>query len=412
MKTLYLLLFIFTFTLCAAQQQKEGAELIQLNPADTSKIEYFDQKTFELYYKPSWFYEDSLVKAKIYMPKHEIPKLSDEEIMDKMDRIPTLFPFTFNHVVKQHIDQFSTNRRQLIARSLGLGEFYFPIFEEVLSKHGLPLVLKYLPIIESNLNPFAESHAGALGLWQFMPRTGKSLGLEQNDYFDERRDIYQATEAAAQYLKTLYGMYGDWLLALSAYNAGPGNVNKAIGLSGGKTTFWEIRPYLPRETRTYIPKFTACVFTMEEYEYYEILAQRPSVEFFVTDTALIKDKLSIHYIAELTGMDSTYLQFINPALKAGIIPKSENGYTLNVPIDYVGQFAALKDSMQNDPYLTEIKAKVSKVVVPKYLVYKVRNGDTLGHIAVKHGVGVSQIKKWNSLKNDKLQIGQKLVLYI
>ena len=151
---------------------------------------------------------------------------------------------------------------------------------------------------------------------------------------------------------------------------------------------------------------------MEEYEYYEILAQRPSVEFFVTDTALIKDKLSIRYIAELTGMDSTYLQFINPALKAGIIPKSENGYTLNVPIDYVGQFAALKDSMQNDPYLTEIKAKVSKVVVPKYLVYKVRNGDTLGHIAVKHGVGVSQIKKWNSLKNDKLQIGQKLVLYI
>ena len=412
MKTLHLLFFILTFTLGAAQQQEEDIKVSKVTPADTIKIEYFDQKTFDLYYKPSWFHEDSLVKASIRMPKHEIPKLSDEEIMDKMDKIPTLFPFTFNHVIKQHIDQFSTSRRQLIARSLGLGEFYFPIFEEVLSKHGLPLVLKYLPIIESNLNPFAVSHAGATGLWQFMPRTGKSLGLEQNDYLDERRDIYQATEAAAQYLKTLYGIYGDWLLALSAYNAGPGNVNKAIGLSGGKTTFWEIRPYLPRETRSYIPKFTACVFTMEEYEYYGILAQRPSVEFFVTDTALIKDKLSIRYIAQLTGIDSTYLQFINPALKAGIIPKSEDGYTLNVPIDYVGQFAALKDSMQNDPYLAEVKAKVSKVIAPKNLVYRVKNGDTLGHIAVKHGVGVSQIKKWNSLKSDKLQIGQKLVIYI
>lgn len=409
MKANYLLFLLFLFAWASGQETPSN---VQVTVVDMETIELYDQKTFDLYYDPSWFEEDSIVKASIYKSKHLIPSLIDDDVISSMELIPTTFPLSFNHVVRQHIDQFSTNRRLLVSKSLGIGEFYFPIFEEVLSKYGLPDVLKYLPVIESNLNPFARSYAGAAGVWQFMPRTGKSLGLEQNDYFDERRDIHQSTEAAAQYLKKLYEVYDDWLLALAAYNAGPGNVNKAIGQSGGKHTFWEIRPYLPKETREYIPKFTACVFVMHFHEFYEILPQKPTTDLFVTDTILIKNKLSIQYISELTGIDSAYLQFINPALKAGIVPKSEAGYPLNVPINFIGQFAALKDFMYSDPYLADVQAEVIEVVEPEYKVYKVKNGDTLGHIAVKHGVGVSQIKKWNSLKSDNLKIGQKIVLYI
>lgn len=411
MKTSCLILFSFTLSTLLGQDST-GVSPSDSLPIDLEFISSYDQKTFDLFYKPSWFAEDSLVYFSIFMPKHEIPSWSDEEILEAMDYIPSNFPFTFNNIVKQHIDQFSTNRRQLIARSLGIGAYYFPIFEEVLSRYELPAVLKYLPIIESNLNPFARSHAGALGMWQFMPRTGKSLGLEQNDFFDERRDVHQATEAAAQYLKALYEIYGDWLMALAAYNAGPGNVNKAIAKSGGKTSFWEIHPYLPRETRDYIPKFTACIFVMEYADFYRILPQEPSIDLFETDTVIIKNKLSIRYLAELADLDSTYMHFINPALKSGIIPKTEQGFPLNIPVNYAGRIAALSEYMENDPYLAATSAEVVEAAVPEYKVYKVKSGDTLGHIAMKHGVGVSQIKKWNSLNSDNLQIGQKIVLYI
>jgi membrane-bound lytic murein transglycosylase D len=404
----YFLSFFLFFTCSFAVAQVE----IRYNEVDFEEINLIEKKTYGLYYKTSWFENDSVVKKSVYMPKHEIPRLTDEEIIEFMQMIPTSFPLTFNNIVKQYIDQFSESRRLTISQSLGLGNYYFPIFEEKLNQYGLPQALKYLPIVESNMNPFAKSFAGAMGMWQFMPRTGKSLGLEQNDFYDERRDVYQSTDAAAQYLSELYKIYGDWLLALSAYNAGPGNVNKAIGMSGGKTTFWEIRPYLPKETRDYIPKFTACIFVMHYYEYFEIIPQNPLADFFDSDTIMIYNKLSIRYISELTGIDSAYLQFANPALKAGIVPKTEEGYPFNVPLNFLGTFAAKKDSMHNDPYLAQITADVAKVAEPNYTVYKVKSGDTLGHIAEKNGVGVSEIKKWNSLRSDALKIGQKLVIYI
>lgn len=385
---------------------------VEHSDVDIEALDLIEKKTYDLFYKSLWFENDSLVKASIYKDKREIPKLNDDEIVEFMKMIPTTFPLTYNYIVKQHIDQFSENRRSTISQCLGLGEHYFPIFEEKLNAYGIPEALKYLPIIESNMNPFAKSSAGALGMWQFMPRTGESLGLNQNDFYDERRDIYQATEAAAKYLSELYKIYGDWLMALAAYNAGPGNVNKAIGMSGGKTTFWEIRPYLPKETRDYIPKFTACLFVMHYHDFYDILPQQPLSDFFESDTILVFNKLSLKYVSELTGIDSSYLQFINPALKAGIIPKTSQGYPLNIPLNFLGKFAALKDYMYNDPYLEEIIVEIVEVQVPSYTVYKVKSGDTLGHIAERNGVGVSEIKKWNSLKSDALKIGQKLVLYI
>jgi len=403
----------FLITCCILSLQLSFSQLNVVHPeVEIEKLDFIEKKTYDLFYKSIWFENDSLVKASVNKSSHEIPKLTDEEIVEFMQMIPTTFPLTFNYVVRQHIDQFSENIRLTISQCLGLGEYYFPIFEEKLNAYGLPVTLKYLPIIESNMNPFAKSRSGALGMWQFMPRTGTSLGLEQNDYYDERRDVYQATEAAAHYLSDLYKIYGDWLMALAAYNAGPGNVNKAIGQSGGKTTFWEIRPYLPKETRDYIPKFTACLFVMHYHEFYDILPQEPLSYFFDTDTILIYNKLSLKYISELTGIDSAYLQFINPALKAGIIPKTANGYPLNIPLNFLGKFAAVKDFMHDDPFLNEIIVDVVVPPKPAYTVYKVKSGDTLGHIAQRNGVGVSEIKKWNSLKSDALVIGQKLVLYI
>jgi membrane-bound lytic murein transglycosylase D len=371
------------------------------NFTDLEPIQDIDKKTYELLYKKNWFESDSLVKASIYKPKDQIDKLSDQQLINMIEMIPTSFPLNYNQIVRQHIEQFTVNRRLLISQSLGLGTYYFPIFEQKLSEFGLPDVLKYLPIIESNLNPFAKSGAGALGIWQFMPGTGKSLGLIQNDYYDARRDIHLSTHAAAKYLSDLYKIYGDWLLTLAAYNAGPGNVNKAIGLAGGKKSYWEIRPFLPQETRDYIPKFTACVFAMEYHKLYDILPQKPKSDFFTTDTVIVYNKLSLKYISEVVGIDSAYLRFINPALKAGIIPKTEKGYALNIPLNFLGQYYAMSDLLQKDPYIQNIEAVVADEIkvapkpvapAPKYTTYKVKSGDTLSHIGSKYGVGVSEIK--------------------
>lgn len=184
------LIILLVFHLLGLSKAHAQEDSIQSSDINLDYIQALDQKTFELYYEESWFLDDSLIQLALKMPKHEIPSMSNEEILAKMELIPSQFPFTFNNIVQQHIDQFSSSRRLLIAQSLGLGSFYFPIFEEVLSRHNIPEVIKYLPIIESSLNPFAKSHAGALGLWQFMPRTGRSLGLEQNDFYDARRDLF------------------------------------------------------------------------------------------------------------------------------------------------------------------------------------------------------------------------------
>lgn len=409
LRYLFLVIASYCFTNLYCQDDSSTVNHVVV---DMNTVYEIDAKSFELFYKPHWFENDSLVKSKIYQPKHQIPKYTDEELIEFFSQLPTTLPLSFNNVIKKNIEQFAENRRLLIAQSLGIGAHYFPIIEEELIKKDMPIYLKYLPVIESNLNPFAKSHSGAVGFWQFMPKTGKYYGLEQNDYYDERKDPIASTQAAIQYLSELHRIYDDWFLALAAYNAGPGNVNKAIGMSGGKKDFWEIRAFLPRETQDYVPRFIACAFVMELHSYYDILPMNPDINFFETDTFIIHDKLSFQYISEITGIDSTYLVFLNPALKKGIVPKTPNGYPLNIPMDYITQFAALKDFMTDDPYLAEIKIEVvEELSKPKYNVYKVKSGDTLGHIAMKYGVGVSQIKKWNSLKSDNLKIGQKLVLY-
>lgn len=402
MKYSLVLFFCFIATTTFTQEVRE---------VDIHKIKEIDDITFERLYQENWFEPDTFVYKNIYLAPNNVPSLSADEIKHRLLKIPSSIPLNYNSVVNSYIVKFSLYSRKDLSTALGLGTYYFPIFEEALYKYGVPLDFKYIPIIESNLNPFAKSNAGAQGMWQFMLGTGKAFGLETNDFYDERRDPLQATEAAAKYLGKLYNIYNDWLLALAAYNAGPGNVNKAIARANGLKDYWEIRPYLPKETQEYIPKLTALIFVLNNSDYYKIYPLKPLDELIQTDTFKIYHKVSLKYILELSGMDSSYLYFVNPALKKGIIPENERGFTLNIPLNHVGHFEALRPFLNDDPYIKDVETIVKEPAEPKYTVYKVKSGDTLGHIAQKYNVGVADIKRWNKLTSDRLKIGQKLTIY-
>lgn len=417
--TAFLNIIIYAGTINTNDGSKPSAS--NINIIDTSRIQYenssaafacletLDSICAKLFFKEIWFENDSNVYNSINMPHNDVKDFTQEDIVKMMEFIPTSIPLVLNQPVLDYINKFSKSRRSFISKTLGLSQYYFPLYEEVLDKYEMPLEIKYLSVIESGLNVKAKSYMGASGLWQFMHRTGKSYGLNVNTYLDERYDPILSTDAAARLLSDLYKIYGDWYLALAAYNAGPGNVNKAIARSGGKKNYWDIRPFLPRETQNYVPQFIACLFVMHYHKSYDILPLSPKVEFFATDTVLIREKVSIDYIAENLGINTDHLAFINPSLKSNIIPKYENGIVFHLPVEYIGQFIEKESIILNDTSLHKVEAVV--VEQPKYTVYNVKPGDTLGAIANRYSVKVSQIKNWNSLKSDFLKIGQKIVLY-
>lgn len=422
MKTTLISLFIIIYFFAFSSNNDDVKPNAQnITPLDSSKLNFdsssvayaclekLDSLCAQLFFKEIWFEEDSNVYNSIKMPHSEIADFSEEEIVAMMDLIPTSIPLVLNQPVQDYINKFSKSRRSFIAKTLGLSKHYFPLYEEVFDKYDMPLEIKYLSVIESGLNVKARSYMGATGLWQFMHRTGLSYGLDVNTYIDERHDPMLATDAAARFLTDLYKIYQDWYLALAAYNAGPGNVNKAIARSGGKRDYWEIRPFLPRETQNYVPQFIACAFVMHYHEKYEILPLNPKMDYFATDTVLIKEKVSLDFLAENLGVNKDHLAFINPSLKSNIIPKYEKGLVVHLPIEYLGQFVEKEGVILNDTTLHKVEAVI--VEQPAFIVYRVKSGDTLGAIANKYRVKVSQIKGWNSLKSDFLKIGQKLVLY-
>lgn len=329
------------------------------------------------------------------------------------------FSLVYNNYVKGYVNLYAKRRKRITGRMMGLAPIYFPVFEENLDKHNLPLELKYLPIIESALNPKAKSRVGATGLWQFMYRTGKMFDLDATSYYDERSDVYKSTDAACRYLKSLYKMYDDWDLALAAYNCGPGNVNKAIRRSGGKKTYWEIRNYLPRETRGYVPAFIAVNYIMNYGSEHNIFPVKPDIACFKTDTVAVDDHVSFAQISEFLDIPLEYLEYLNPAYKQNFIPNNKEENTLCLPVEKIGDF--LINEKKIYAFKTEQDRKDSiayaqnKPVTPanrgKAVVYTVRSGDVLGKIAQRYHCRVSQIKDWNNLYSDRLNIGQKLYLY-
>ena len=343
--------------------------------------------------------------------------ISTELLKERLRLLDEKTPFniSYNPSLERVIRHFLTHRRELMQRMLSASEFYFPLFEETLDKYNLPLELKYLAIVESALDPTAKSRVGATGLWQFMYSTGRLYGLEVSSYVDERSDPVMATDAAGRYLSKLHDIFGDWDLALAAYNSGPGNVNKAIRRSGGYENYWSIRGFLPRETAGYVPAFLA---TMYVFEYAAEHGLRPSEAkrpIFETDTVLVKGTITFEQIADITGVPVPELKVLNPSYKLGIIPKvSGKPYALRLPASSIGPFVsnemALYEKVQEELQARQ-KPLPDYVEADERIRYRVRRGDYLGKIAERYGVGVSQIKQWNGLKSNMLREGQRLTIY-
>ncbi len=355
--------------------------------------------------------------------------IPDSVIVKRLHYINTSIPLTFNYKVRRWID-FYLQREQSIPTFLGLGQYYFPMFEQVLDKYQLPLEFKYLPIIESAFNIRARSRAGAVGLWQIMYGTGKLYGLEINSLVDQRLDPYASTEAAAKILKDLYDKYHDWYLALAAYNAGPGNVNKAIRRSGNKTDFWQIYPYLPRETRGYVPAFIAIVYIMNyapEHNYYPVKVNLPN-----TDTVIVNDTLHLKQVAEVLKIPIDEVRDLNPQYKLDIIPAHIKPYPLRLPSDKILAFIELKDSIFH--YKDSVFFKNKVLVAPAHytargrsysytpcysntkgkvkLYYTVKPGDNFGFIADWYDVTIRDLKCWNNRWSNRIKAGEKLVVYV
>jgi membrane-bound lytic murein transglycosylase D len=361
-------------------------------------------------------------------------EMSTEVLKKRLKKMDDKSPFNieYNTSLENVIKSFLKNRKPSFERLMAISEYYFPMFEEHLAKYDVPLEIKYLAIVESALNPKAKSRVGASGLWQFMYPTGKQFNLEVNSYVDERFDPLKATEAACQYLSSLYKIFGDWSLVLASYNAGPGNVSKAIRRSGGSQNYWNIRKNLPRETANYVPAFLATMYIYEFKKELGIKPKKAPLTYFETDTIKVRREMSFKQVSELFNITEDQVEFLNPIYKLNIIPFNEDKpHFLRLPKDKIGLFVSNEEAVY--AYIDYIKnggekaqeaiaenssAEETKVVEynetktkSKLAYHKVSKGESLGIIAEKYDVSVSEIKKWNNLRSSIINTGNKLKIY-
>ena len=397
-----------------------------IDNVDSSEIAFvFDKAVRDLYYNnyPSNF-EHISIEQNYYrsFTDEELDALLDDSLLAKRIAIMNInspFEYKYNQEVKQWI-KYYLKHKQFLGRIIGLGELYFPIFEETFSKYEVPLELKYLAVVESALNPNAKSRAGAVGLWQFMYRTGLLYDLNVTSYVDDRRDPYKSTEAAARHMRDLYDIYNDWALVLAAYNAGAGRINRAVLNSGGKTNYWEILPYLPAETRNYVPAFIAVSYVMSYYKELNIVPSPPKFKDVEIDTVAIKYNTNLKTISDFFDIPYEDLKFLNPQYIKDIIPSSENQiYCIRIPKKYQMQFYS-KEKAFYDTLLAQrtitVDTNITKNVpalqnTGNVIYHKVQRGETLSGIATKYRVTVSDIKRWNNLKSNMIYVGQKLKIY-
>lgn len=360
------------------------------------------------------------------------PIYTKEEYISRLKRIPSVIEMPYNDIVQKFIDRYSSRLRRSVSYMLGAQNFYMPIFEQALETYGLPLELKYLPVIESALNPKAVSRVGATGLWQFMLKTGKNYGLEINSLVDERRDPIKASYAAARYLSDLYKIFGDWNLVIAAYNAGPDKINKAIHRSKGKNDYWEIYPYLPKETRGYVPAFIAANYIMNYYCDHNICPMETDLPV-KTDTVMVTRDIHFEQIAKVLNMDIAQIQELNPQYRRNIINGSSQPSTLKLPSTLITNFIDKEDSIyayNTDELLTkrtEVKVNEDTPVYTKQTKSRsksksksrsrkkkgrknvtVRNGDTLSEIAERNHTTVARLKKLNKISGSNIRAGKKI----
>lgn len=375
----------------------------------------------------------NLYMAKTYLDEDEDCQMKDinpvfekEVYIDRLSRIPSIIEMPYNDVVQKFIDRYSGRLRHSVSYMLGASNFYMPIFEEALEAYELPLELRYMPVIESALNPTAVSRAGATGLWQFMLPTGKRYGLNVNSLVDERRDPIKSSYAAAQYLSDLYKVFGDWTLVIAAYNCGPEQVNKAIRRSNGERDYWKIYPYLPKETRGYVPAFIAANYIMTYYCDHNICPMKTRLPA-KTDTLMLSKNVHLEQIAAVCGVNIDELRALNPAYRRDVIPGATELSCLRLPQTEVGKFIDNEDSIYNHKS-EELMAKRTEVEVNKQAAsttsskrsatrrrsrtraryVTIRSGQTLSELAEKHGTTVSRLKRLNGLKGTSIRAGKKL----
>ena len=356
-------------------------------------------------------------------------ELPTELLKERLAAMDAKSPFNieYNPGLENIIKSFLKNRKKSFGRLMAISEYYFPMFEEALAKQNVPLEIKYLAVVESALNPKAVSRMGATGLWQFMYQTGKQYNLNIDSYVDERSDPLKSSDAAAQYMTNMYGIFGDWDLVLASYNSGPGNVAKAIRRSGGQQNYWNIRKNLPKETQGYVPAFLATMYIYEYHNEHGIKPDRAIVKHFATDTIRIKKQMSFKQISDLLDVPVAQLQLLNPSYKLNVVPFYQNqSHYLRLPQDKIAVFVSNEDKIyayaqreidsRERPFQVT-KASVAtdtlnytqqRITLPKTKYYTVKRGDNLGKIADKYSVTVADIKKWNRLKSNTVARGKSL----
>ena len=338
----------------------------------------------------------------------------DSVYIERLERMNSPLNLPYNNVVRSYIIKYSERYRTQMQKIIGLCRYYFPIFEETLDRYGLPLELEAMAIIESNLNPRAKSPAGAVGLWQFTFNAGRAYGLQIDSFVDERMDLRASTDAAARYLRDAYNVFGDWALAICAYNCGFGGVRKAIARSGGKTAYWDIYPFLPKETRYYVPAMVGALYAIR---YHNELGIKPVACHLpaATDTVEVRGKLHLRQVQDLVGTELGLLRDLNPQYKHDVIPDDGKTHILLIPAEDALKYIAQGDSIQRHKAEVYMSPSVMKSIANngtgETIVYKVKQGDNLGLIAKKYGVSVAKLKQWNSLKSDLIRPGQKIYIY-
>lgn len=424
---------------CVMQAQNEKDEIIVTdNDGKEETIDLPEAMNYEvdsllnLYYSKTYLQQDE--DCNYRDENRDYPK---EVYIERLSRLPNVMEMPYNEIVQKFIDRYTGRLRHSVSYMLGTSNFYIPIFEEALEAYGLPLELKYLPVIESALNPKATSHAGAAGLWQFMVATGKQYGLEINSLIDERRDPIKSSYAAAHYLKDLYNIFGDWSLVIAAYNCGPENINKAIHRADGQADYWKIYPYLPRETRGYVPAFIAANYVMNYYCEHNICPMRTTLPA-KTDTVVVSKDVHLKQIADVCGIDIEELRTLNPQYRRDIVNGNNKPSVIRLPANATNTFIANEDSIyryETDALLTRrslVEVESSKYTTSTSSTRKsysksksrkrkssrrsrtrkksvtVRSGDTLSEIAERHHTTVKKLRQLNGIKGNNIRAGKKI----
>lgn len=413
-KACFFFLFIF-FSTCGFSQDLPDEIVLPFDSIVVDSLEIAEAEE-EMMFKEDTtdyiFY--SLPTDLEYIPGDDDPAV----LQDRLACLQQSIPLVYNDKIHAFINYFTVRDREYTRLMIRRQNLYFPLFEKYLAKYNLPDELKYLAIIESGLNPRAVSRVRAVGLWQFMSATGKYYGLDNDWYIDERMDPEKATDAACRYLRDLHRMFKDWELALAAYNTGPGNVRKAIRRSGYKKTFWEIYPHLPRETRSYVPQFVAILYAMNHLEQHNFFDEGEEMPVR-SDTLHVRKFVNFETLASLTGSCLEDLQKLNPSIQRNAIPETAAPYVMRIPsvakeVLSENRFAILDSASRVGKKELELLAKTMQgsTYGRNRVVYRVRSGDVLGSIALRHRVSVADIKKWNNLRSDVIRTGQPLNIWV